>query len=41
MKRSKKGKRLLDRRVRDYEETLAKHNAPMGAYTCPGRTKMK
>lgn len=32
-----------DRRVKDYEETRAKNmgRIPDGAYTCPGRSKLK
>ncbi len=37
MKRSKKGKRQLDRRIRDFEETVKNKQG----FTCPGRSKMK
>jgi hypothetical protein len=43
VKRSKKGRRELDRRIRDYEETRANQRGKVsdGAYTCPGRVKLK
>ena len=45
MNRAKKGKRQLDRRMFDYEETRArlmrKANFREGSITCPGRVKLK
>lgn len=39
----RKGRRELDRRIRDYEETRTKLGGRIadGAYTCPGRIKTK
>lgn len=42
MKRSKKGLRELDLRIRDFEDTMTKVRVEQRkGYTCPGRRKMK